>query len=102
MSTQFGNAQEHNSYDSLWDKVLDLEMENLSSSALKKTEDIFEKAKKEGNKVQIIKALLYNSKFIMSLKEDSKLSIINDFKSEITIADEPTKQILHSHLAKLY
>ncbi|TDT46987.1 alpha-2-macroglobulin family protein [Maribacter spongiicola] len=102
MSIQFGNAQEHNSYDSLWDKVLDLEMENLSSSALKQTEDIFEKAKKEGNKVQIIKALLYKSKFIMSLKEDSKLSIINDFKSEITIADEPTKQILHSHLAKLY
>ncbi|MDF4202089.1 MG2 domain-containing protein [Maribacter sp. SA7] len=102
MSAQFGNAQEHNSYDTLWDKVYDLEDQNLSKSALKQTEAIFEKAKKEGIKVQLIKALLYKSQFIMTLKEDSKLSIINDFKSEIAVADEPTKQILHSYLAQLY
>ncbi|WP_324023685.1 hypothetical protein QSV08_12575 [Maribacter sp. BPC-D8] len=47
MSTQFGNAQEQNSYDSLWDKVLDSEMENLSKSALKQAEAIFQKAKNE-------------------------------------------------------
>ncbi|WP_076547367.1 alpha-2-macroglobulin family protein [Maribacter ulvicola] len=102
ISAQFGNAQEHTSYDLLWDKVLDLEKENLSTTALKQTEDIFAKAKKEDNKVQIIKALLYKSKFIISLKEDSKLKIVNDFKSEIATADGATKNILHSYLAKLY
>nr|WP_235843155.1 MG2 domain-containing protein [Maribacter hydrothermalis] len=102
MFAQFGNAQEQNSYDSLWDKVLDFEMQNLTKSALQQTETIFERAKKEDNKVQIIKALLYKSQFIMTLEEDAKLRIVNDFKSEIAIANEPTKQILHSYLATLY
>ena len=102
MSTQFGNAQEHNSYDSLWDKVLDLKMENLNKSALKQTEAIFKKAKNEKNEVQTVKALIYKSGLINILEEDAKLTIVNDFKSEIAIAAEPTKQILHNHLAKLY
>ncbi|MDO6471324.1 alpha-2-macroglobulin [Maribacter sp. 1_MG-2023] len=102
MSVQFGNAQEHNSYDSLWDKVLDLEMENLSKSALKQAEAIFVKAKSEKNEVQTIKALLYKSNFINRLEEDSKLNIVNDIKSEIAVSDSATKSILHSHLANLY
>ncbi|WP_299321148.1 alpha-2-macroglobulin [uncultured Maribacter sp.] len=102
MSVQFGNSQEHNSYDSLWDKVLDLEMENLSKSALKQAEAIFVKAKSEKNEVQTIKALLYKSNFINRLEEDSKLNIVNDIKSEIAVSDSATKSILHSHLANLY
>ncbi|WP_405399221.1 alpha-2-macroglobulin family protein [Maribacter sp. Asnod2-G09] len=102
MSTQFGNAQVHNSYDTLWDKVLDSEMENLSKSALKQAEAIFEKAKSEKNEVQTVKALLYKSGFINKLEEDAILTIVNDFKSEIVVADSTTKSILHSHLANLY
>ncbi|WP_366009505.1 alpha-2-macroglobulin family protein [Maribacter sp.] len=102
MSVHFGNAQEPDSYDLLWNEVIDLEKENLSKSALKQTKAIFTKAKKEGNKIQLIKALLYKSSFIKLLEEDAELAIVKDFKSEIEVADEPTKQILHSHLATLY
>ncbi|WP_423997897.1 alpha-2-macroglobulin family protein [Maribacter sp. IgM3_T14_3] len=102
MSVQFGSAQQNNSYDQLWKQVENFENGNLSKSALKQTEAIFKKAKNENNEVQTIKALLYKSGFINKLEEDSKLKIVNDFKSEIATADGATKNILHSHLANLY
>ncbi|WP_396632141.1 alpha-2-macroglobulin family protein [Maribacter sp. R86514] len=102
MSLQFGSAQQNNSYDELWKQVENFEDGNLSKSVLKQTEAIFKKAKNENNGVQTIKALLYKSGFINRLEEDSKLKIVNDFKSEIATADGATKNILHSHLAHLY
>ncbi|WP_324023686.1 MG2 domain-containing protein [Maribacter sp. BPC-D8] len=52
--------------------------------------------------MQTIKALLYKSGFINKLEEDAILTIVNDFKSEIAVADNATKSILHSYLANLY
>ncbi|WP_282074524.1 alpha-2-macroglobulin family protein [Maribacter aquivivus] len=102
MFSQFGNSQQNNSFDQLWKQVEDFEDENLSKSALKQIEAIFKKAKSEKNEVQTVKALLYKSGFINKLEEDAKLTIVNDFKSEIAAADSATKSILHSHLANLY
>ncbi|TDS19277.1 alpha-2-macroglobulin family protein [Maribacter caenipelagi] len=102
MFSQFGNAQKNNSYDQLWKQVENFEDKNLTKSALKQTEAIFKKAKGEKNKVQIIKALLYKSHFIITLEENAKLNIVNEFKFEISSADTITKSILHSHLANLY
>ena len=98
---QFASGQKDDRYATLWDKVTDLQDENLPKSALKLVETISKKAKEEKNNVQVIKALLYKSNFVMQVEEDAQLSIINDFKSEIAAADISTKSILHSYLANL-
>ncbi|CAZ96631.1 alpha-2-macroglobulin family protein [Zobellia galactanivorans] len=90
------------SYTSLWKSVQKLESEALTKSALKVVESISEKAKKEKNPEQIVKALLFTSKYAMTLEEDAQLNIINRFKSEIETADFPTKNILENYLANLY
>jgi len=96
-------AQQNNgTYDALWKQVQELERENLTTSALKVVNTISEKAKKETNSPQIVKSLLYASKYAMTLEEDAQLSIVNDFKAEIKKATFPTKNVLESYLANLY
>ncbi|MGY8914405.1 MAG: alpha-2-macroglobulin, partial [Flavobacteriales bacterium] len=102
--SQFGHAQNkgNTSYESLWKEVSRLEENSLTKSALEVVKTISNKAKKEQNSPQTIKALLYSSKYMMVLEEDSQLTIVNEFKSEITKATTPTKNILESYLANLY
>ena len=102
MFAQFGNAQQSDSNESLWEKVEKLETEDLSKSALKLIETISKKARIEKNETQIIKSLLYKSKFALILEEDAELNIVNDFKAEIAIAEGSTKNILHNYLANIY
>ena len=101
--SQMTNAQEsYESYEVLWEKVKQFEKEALTQSALKVVKDISEKAKKEKNSPQIVKALLYSSKYAMTLEEDAQLKIVNDFKTEINKSEFPSKNILESYLANLY
>jgi len=96
-------AQQNNdSYTALWKEVQKLESEALTKSALKVVETISAKAKKEKNSPQIVKALLYSSKYALTLEEDAQLKIVNDFKSEIKKAEFPTKNVLESYLANLF
>lgn len=99
--SNFSQAQDKN-YDSLWKQVENLEIKGLPKSALQIVEQITLEAKKDNNQPQIIKCLLFKSKFAMTLKEDAQLQIINDFKSEINQSKFPTKNILESLLANLY
>ena len=94
--------QDQDPYDALWKQVEKLENEALTKSALALVTTISEKAKKEKNSAQIVKALLYTSKYAMTLEEDAQLNIINDFKAEIAKAEFPTKNVLESYLANLY
>ena len=101
--SQMAQAQGNDgSYVALWKKVQKLESEALTKSALKVVDSISKKAKKDKNSAQTVKALLYASKYVMTLEEDAQLSIINNFKSEIEKAQFPTKNILESYLAKLF
>ena len=96
-------SQDNNAtFETLWKQVEKLENEALTKSALKVVTTISAKAKKEKNSAQIVKALLYSSKYAMTLEEDAQLKIINDFKSEIEKADSPTKNVLESYLAGLF
>lgn len=98
-------AQSQNSkdpYSDLWGKVQQLQNEALTKSALKMVSIISEKAKKEKNSEQVVKTLLYTSKYALTLEEDAQLRIINDFKSEIENSQAPTKNVLESYLANLY
>ena len=90
------------SYEVLWKKVQKLEGEALTKSALEAVDAISKKAKKENNSAQVVKALLFSSKYAITLEEDAQLSIINNFKSEIEKAQFPAKNVLESYLANLY
>ncbi len=96
-------AQQNNdSYEQLWKQVQKLDNEALTKSALKVVESISAKAKKEKNSPQIIKALLYSSKYALTLEEDAQLKIMSDFKLEIEKAEFPTKNVLESYMANMY
>ena len=101
--SQMAQSQKNNdSFETLWKQVEKLENDALTKSALKVVSSISEKAKKEKNSPQIVKALLYSSKYAMTLEEDAQLKIVNDFKKEIEEARFPTKNVLESYLATLY
>ena len=89
-------------YNSLWDTVERLEVDNLPKSALKIVDQIYIDALKEKNDAQLVKCLIFKSKFSLYLEENSQLKIINDFKSQISKASFPSKSILESMLANLY
>jgi uncharacterized protein YfaS (alpha-2-macroglobulin family) len=90
------------SYDQLWKEVAKQENDGLPKSALKIVEQISAKAEKESNAPQQIKALVYESKYALTLEEDAQLSIIKKFKSKISQNEAPVKNVLENMLATLY
>lgn len=97
----FSSAQD--TYDSLWGKVRQLEVEGLTKSASELAETIYQKALKENKSQQRIKALLFKSKYMLSLEEDAQLNIITLFKSEIDVSEQiTTKHLLENMIATMY
>ncbi len=96
------SQKNNDSFETLWKQVEKLESEALTKSALELVTAISEKAKKEKNSAQIVKTLLFTSKYAMTLEEDAQLKIINDFKTEIAKAEFPTKNVLENYLADLF
>lgn len=99
--SNLSQAQNEN-YERSWKEVEAFEKEGLPKSALKAVEAIALQAKKDDNQSQVIKTMLFKSKYALVLEEDAQLSIINNFKSEIAKSQFPTKNILESILANLY
>ncbi|WP_346883369.1 MG2 domain-containing protein [uncultured Algibacter sp.] len=97
----FSNAQPPN-YKLLWDQVEKFETDGLPKSALNIIEDISAKAQIDKNAPQLIKTMLFKSKYALVLEEDAQLNIINNFKEHIKTSEFPTKNILESILANLY
>ena len=97
----FSQAQNSN-YEDLWTKVEKFEIDGLLKSALKGVEDIEKQATKDENHPQLIKIMLFKSKYALVLEEDAQLRIINDFKKQIELSSFPTKNILENILANLY
>ena len=99
--SSFSKAQ-NTHYDSEWAAVEKFESEGLTKSASEAVSKIHKKAKTQKNNIQIVKALIYQSKYLQILEEDSQLKIIENFKSEIDSQDLVTKHVLENLLAKLY
>ncbi len=95
-------ASQDDNNSKLWSKVEKLENEGLPKSALKIVSTIEAQAKANNNSSQIIKTLLYKSKYSLLLEEDAQLKIINDFKLEIDKNNAPVKNVLQNMLAHLY
>ena len=73
----------------------------LFNKALKKGEaiPISQKASKDKNHTQLIKTMLFKSKFALALEEDAQLKNIKDFKKQIELNEFTTKNVLESILA---
>ncbi|WP_194766124.1 alpha-2-macroglobulin family protein [Tamlana sp. I1] len=95
-------TQAQKNYDNLWLEVDAFELEGLPKSALKVIKTIEKKAKRDKNHAQLVKIMLFKSKFLLILEEDAQLKIINDFKLEIAKSEAPTKNVLENILAHLY
>ncbi|WP_296384608.1 alpha-2-macroglobulin family protein [Winogradskyella sp.] len=97
----FSNAQ--NDFDSQWKAVAKFEKEGLTKSAAGLVEDIYKAAINRNDKQQRIKALLYKSKYLLTLEEEAQLKIVTLFKSEIDKSEElVTKHLLENILATMY
>ncbi|NNK76344.1 MAG: hypothetical protein HKP42_09825, partial [Maribacter sp.] len=74
--SNMAQSQKNNeSYDQLWKSVQKFEAEALTKSALAVVDKITIKAKREKNSPQIVKSLLYSSKYALTLEEDAQLKI---------------------------
>ena len=98
------NAQskQFDNYQKQWKLVEQFELKGLPKSALVEVEKIYKKAKKKRNHPQLIKSLIYKSKFVLTLEENAQLKVIDQLKEEIASNSYPTKNVLESVLADLY
>ena len=93
---------ENESYEIAWKKVDSLERKGLPKSALEQTLAIYEKAKKEKNSPQTIKAIIYKGKYQVQLEEDGLVKAIDGVEKEVEAAPFPDKAVLQSMLAEMY
>ncbi|MCU0434917.1 MAG: MG2 domain-containing protein [Bacteroidia bacterium] len=96
------NFKPGNNYEADWLKVDSLTEQGLYKSALDLSNAIFEKAKKENNAAQQVKALMYRFRLSQNFEEYSEQKAINDLRAEIAVAKFPVKPVLQSVLANLY
>lgn len=89
-------------YEKQWEKVDSLEKKGLYRMALTEVNHIFDKAAKDENHTQIIKAVLYELKYNTYLEEDDYVKGIYRLDELIEKAPSPAKEILHSLTAEVY
>ncbi len=92
----------YDTYEQEWQKVDSLIKKGLPQSALEMVETIYDKSLLEDNHPQYIKATLYKIKFMSEFEEEFIEKIIEDLNLQISKAETPVKQILHSITADIY
>ncbi len=92
-------TQAQQNFEKHWKTVENFELEGKTTSANEIVNTIYKKAKKRNNSNQLIKALLYQSKFALVLQEEAELKIVKRLEKEIKEASFPTNAILQSVLA---
>ncbi len=95
--------QTFNTYDQAWKKIDSLIREKgLPASALTEVDKVYERANRERNEVQVIKALLYKMGLQKVEDENPLQRHIALFEKEIGLTTEPARSILQSITAGLY
>lgn len=102
LSISLSSFTQQNDYKRLWDYVERLEIQMLPKSASKIVDSIYYRALKDKNEPQIIKSLLFKSKFIVSTQEKAQVTVIQTLKESIDSHSGTTKSILQNILAKTY
>ena len=98
-STQY---KESDSYVFLWKQVDSLYKTGQPKSALKVVDVIYQKAKKEGNSPQFLKAVMNRMSIKSQFEEDYMVKSIDYLKKEIRLSRGAQKAILQSALAEQY
>ncbi len=96
------SQQIYPTYSNAWQKVYMYEVQSLPKSALAEVEKIFELANKDNNAPQLVKTLIYKSKFALTLEENTQLKVVETIKHEIARTEFPAKNVLESVLANIY
>lgn len=81
-------------YHKQWEKVVALELKGQVKSAIKQTDKIYKKARKDKNDAQIIKSFFYSSKFLLIIDEDARVKILKNLDDEINRSSEQTAAVL--------
>ncbi|MFK7949005.1 MAG: alpha-2-macroglobulin, partial [Saprospiraceae bacterium] len=92
----------NDNYDQLWAKVDSLDRLGQPKSALEIVDKIYEKAKKEANPTQTVRALVYQNRYNAMLEEDGLVKAINRMSIQVDEAKFPVKPLLQSMLAEAY
>jgi TonB-dependent SusC/RagA subfamily outer membrane receptor len=82
-------------FDEQWKEVYKHELEGKIQSAQKEVEEIYNKAKKKNNEIQIVKCFFYQSKFEQFIDEKAQSTIISNLKKEIKDAKPVSKALLN-------
>ncbi|MGB4850655.1 MAG: alpha-2-macroglobulin family protein [Saprospiraceae bacterium] len=86
----------------MWKTIDSLEQKGLVSSALKEVQKI-KKAAFEGNDSgQLVKAIVYENRYLIQLEEDSNIKTLDRVESEVNSYPEPARSVLHSFAAQWY
>lgn len=98
----FGQKPPKDFYAKEWAKVDSLQAKGLPRSAADVVNGIYERAKRESQTPQFIKALLFKSKYTTVLTENALNPILSDLKSQLNSGLPIAKPMLHSILGELY
>lgn len=94
-------GQDLDNYDEEWVEVYKLELQGLSRSADSLVSEIYKTATIENNEPQVVKSLIYQSKFLLITEEDAELKLINRLIEEAAQRVAPARNVLQSILADL-
>lgn len=96
------HAQSSIDYSSQWKNIDALINKGLTRTALTEVNTIYADAKKSGNKVQQVKALIYQLHLQQNITDGAALAAIKTLEKEITEASGLQKSILYSITAEYY
>ncbi len=89
-------------YQTDWARVDTLEIQGLPQSALEIVEKIYTAAKRDGKPEQVLKTLIFKSKYISQREEDGFEKAISMLENELSGLPMAENAILHSMLGELY
>jgi 5-hydroxyisourate hydrolase-like protein (transthyretin family) len=92
----------NDTYANQWKTVDSLQSLGLYKSSLNVVVQIFDKAKKEENHPQVIKALMHKQKYNSYITDEDFVAAIAELDSIALVAKFPLKQIAHAITADVY
>jgi len=93
---------DNSKYESLWKSADSLSKKGLTRSVIKVVDGIYDKAKKEENAPQFVRAMLYKLKYESYIEEEAYVKAIHKVSEEVKTAQYPIKPVMHSLLASIY
>lgn len=88
-------------YSENWQKVENLDRERKPKSALAIVTSISLQATADKNDEQIVKSLLYASKYILETEENAHVKVIKSIENHLETSEFPTTNILNHHLGTI-